>query len=118
MPASDQSTYDLFLSYARLDNQPIPATFPRGWVTAIYEHILADHRKFSTAPLRIFFDTQEIKDGNDWRHRILGGLRHSKMLLVCLSPGYFASQFCRREWEEYVKRQVHQLMGSESVATV
>ena len=40
------------------------------------------------------------------------------MLLVCLSPNYFASQHCRWEWEEYLKRQVHQLMGSESVATV
>jgi hypothetical protein len=40
------------------------------------------------------------------------------MLLVCLSPNYFASAPCRWEWDEYIKRQVHQLMGSDSVATV
>jgi hypothetical protein len=68
--------------------------------------------------LRIFFDTEEIKDMDDWRHRILGALRHSKILLVCLSPNYFASQPCRWECEEYLKRQVPQLMGSDSIATV
>ena len=114
----DQTRYDVFISYARRDNAPIPATFPHGWVTAIRDHILADHRQFSTAPLRLFFDTSEITDMNDWRFRILGALRHSKMLLVCLSPNYFTSQPCRWEWDEYIKRQVHQLMGSDSFAPV
>ncbi len=115
---SDTTAYDVFLSYARKDNAPIPEAFPQGWVTAIYEHILAEHRTFSTERLRIFFDTQEIKDLDDWRFRILGALKHSKMLLICLSPNYFASAPCRWEWEEYIQRQVHQLMGSDSVATV
>ena len=46
---------------------------------------------------------------DDWRHRILGGLRQPKILLVCLSPSYFASPYCRWEWDEYLLRQVHQL---------
>ncbi len=115
---SDTTAYDVFLSYARKDNAPIPEAFPQGWVTAIYEHIHAEHRSFTTERLRIFFDTQEIKDIDDWRFRILGALKHSKMLLICLSPNYFASAPCRWEWEEYIQRQVHQLMGSDSVATV
>ncbi len=115
---SDQTEYELFLSYARLDNRPIPETYPHGWVTALHDHILADQRRYSTEPLRIFFDTHEIKDMDDWRHRILGGLRSSKILLVCLSPNYFKSQPCRWEWDEYLKRQTHQLLGSDSVATV
>ena len=110
--------YEIFISYARKDNQPIPPTYPHGWVTALHDHILADHRRFSTEPLPIFFDKEEIKDMDDWRQRILGALRHSKILLVCLSPNYFASQPCRWEWDEYIKRQVHQLMGSDSIATV
>ena len=116
--SADQTLYDVFISYARKDNAPIPATYPYGWVTAIRDHVAADHRQFSTAPLRIFFDTHEIKDADDLRIHILGALRHSKLLVACLSPNYFASRWCRWEWEEYAKRQVHQLMGSESVATV
>ena len=108
----------MFISYARKGSHPIPDSYAQGWVTAIRDHIAADHQRFSTEPLRIFLDTEEIHDGDDWRHRILGALRQSKILLVCLSPNYFASQYCRWEWEEYIRRQVHQLMGSDSVATV
>lgn len=90
-PAHDTGSYDLFISYARKDNAPMPASYPRGWVTAIRDHILADHARLSREQLRIFFDTEEIKSADDWRHRILGALRHSKILLVCLSPNYFAS---------------------------
>lgn len=116
--STDQTEYDIFISYARRDNQPIPDTYPHGWVTSLHDHILADQRKFTTEPLRIFFDTKEIKDMDDWRYRILGGLRSSKILLICLSPNYFASEPCRWEWEEYLKRQTHQLMGMDSVATI
>ncbi len=56
-----------------------------GWVTALRDEILADHRRFSTEPLRIVFDSSEIRDMDDWRDRILEGLRHSRILLVCLS---------------------------------
>jgi hypothetical protein len=115
---SDQAEYEIFISYARLDNKPIPETYPHGWVTALRDQILADQRRYSTERLRIFFDTDEIKDMDDWRHRILGGLRSSKILLICLSPNYFKSKPCRWEWDEYLKRQTHQLIGSDSVATV
>jgi glutamate dehydrogenase (NADP+) len=30
----------------------------------------------------------------------------------------FRSNYCRWEWEEYLRRQVHQLMGADSIATV
>ena len=120
--------YELFISYSRKDNipRPLPPDSPsaipnppsKGWVTALHDEILADHRRFSTEPLRIFFDTSEIKDMDDWRHRILTGLRESRILLVCLSPDYFKSPPCLWEWEEYLKRQVHALMGQESIAPV
>jgi tetratricopeptide (TPR) repeat protein len=116
--AADQAKYDIFVSYARLDNRPLPDTHPVGWVTALRDHILADQRCYSTEPLRIFFDASEIKDMDDWRQRILGGMRSSKILLVCLSPNYFKSEPCRWEWDEYQKRATHHLMGSDTIAVV
>lgn len=110
--------YELFISYSRRDNLPRKPDDARGWVTALCDEILADHRRFSTEPLRIFFDSTEIKSMEDWRHRILDALRHSRILLVCLSPDYFHSKYCRMEWEEYLKRQVHALMGHDSIAPV
>lgn len=100
---------------------PYPLRKPgdtKGWVTVLRDEILADHQCFSTEPRRIFFDTSAIKDMDDWRHRILDGLRHSRILLVCLSPDYFASDYCRWEFEGYIQRQVHKLMGFDSFAPV
>jgi tetratricopeptide (TPR) repeat protein len=114
----DQTEYELFISYARLDNRPIPESYPHGWVSALAEQIIADHEAYETAPLRIFFDTHEIRDMDDWRNRILGALRRSKVLLICLSPNYFRSGPCRWEWDEYQARQHQTLIGSDSHATV
>ena len=116
--SSSGQNFEIFISYSRADNKPQKPGDPFGWVTALRDEILADHRRFSTEPLRIFFDTSEIRDMDDWRHRVLGALRHSRILLVCLSPNYFQSKPCRWEFDEYVGRQVHQLMGQDSFAQV
>jgi hypothetical protein len=54
--SSEQTQYEIFLSYARKDDMPV-AGQNQGWVRALYDQILADHRRFSTEPLRIFYDT-------------------------------------------------------------
>jgi hypothetical protein len=72
---TDQTENELFISYARADNRPIRETYPHGWVTALRDHILADQRRYSTEPLRIFFDIHEIHDMDDWRHRICSAPR-------------------------------------------
>ena len=115
---SQHTQYEIFISYARVDNAPIPEGASVGWVTALRDHILEDHRRFSTEPLHIFFDIDEIKDLDDWRHRIQAALRSSKILLVCLSPAYFASKPCRWEWDEYRARQARHQIGLDSVAPV
>lgn len=102
--------FELFISYARAD--------AGGWVTALRDVILADHRRFSSEPLRVFFDRDAIADGDDWRHRILAGLQSSSVLLVCLSPAYFASDYCRWEFQEYLRSQVSVQVGGEGIASV
>jgi len=108
--------YEIFISYARADNRA-PAG-AEGWITQLRDCLLQDHRRFSTEPLRIFFDRTDIRDMDDWRTRILRGVRDAKVLLVCLSPNYLASPYCRWEWEEYCHRLVHQRIGSDTVAVV
>lgn len=111
------SKFDVFLSYSRKDNTA-GAGDAIGWITALREEILADHRRFSTEPLTIFFDQTDVHDMDDWRGRIRGALRSSRILLVCLSPNYFSSEYCKWEFEEYVRHQVHELVGHDSYAQV
>jgi len=107
-------SYDLFLSYSRRDNG-------QGRITALKERLEADHLGFvgaGGAELRVFFDTQEIRGMEDWRHRILVGLRDSRLLLVCLSPAFLETKFCEWEFNEYLNHEIARALLGEGIAPV
>ena len=116
MESGKQDHYEIFISYARKDDQSLAGG--DGWITQMRDCILRNHRRYSTEPLRIFFDTSAIRDMDDWGSRILRGLRESRVLLVCLSPNYLASRYCREEWHDYRNRLVHGSAGSDTIAVV
>jgi len=107
----DALEYDVFISYARKDDQT-------GWVSGLRDAIYEDFREFSSAPFRIFFDTKEIHSRQDWELRLLQGLRSSRMLVVCLSPNYLHSAYCRWEWEEFARVQARRIGGGDPVTGV
>lgn len=88
--------YDLFISYSRIDNS-------KKRVSQLKKKIEEDYYKFSGEKLKCFFDTEEIKSMDDWRHRILQGLKDSHLFLLILSPNYLSSPYCEWEITEYLK---------------
>jgi hypothetical protein len=102
-------TYDLFISYSRRDNQS-------GRITEFVDRISRDFESFAGRPLRPFFDIKEIHGMDDWRHRILQGLRESRLLVACLSPSLLASEYCAWEFYEYANNEVARALVSEGVA--
>ena len=103
--------YQLFISYARIDNR-------LGRITELVNRIKEQYQEFAGAPLRVFFDTEEIEGFELWQHRILGGLRDSQLLLVCISPGYLKSDPCQWEFNEYLKHEVGRFTGGEGIAPI
>lgn len=103
--------YDLFISYAHRDNA-------RRQVTEFRDAISEDFQKFAGRELTIFFDEHDIPSMADWEKRIAQGLRESRLFLAVLSPNYFASAYCRREWEEYVRYEAMRQCLGEGVAPV
>ena len=103
--------YDLFVSYAHRDNA-------RGQVRELRDAILEDFHKFAGRDLRIFFDDHDIPSMAGWEKSIAQGLRESHLFLAVLSPSYFASPYCRREWEEYVRYEAMRQCLGEGVAPV
>ena len=103
--------YDLFVSYSRKDNL-------QGWVTDLIAQITCDYRRFAGEDLRCFFDLAEICAMDDWRNRILAGLRESNILLLVLSPAYLASPYCEWEVVEFLKYEHSRAVQGQGVAQV
>ena len=103
--------YDLFISYSRRDNE-------QGRITQLVERIKTDFAPFAKRELVPFFDQQEIAGMQDWRQRILQGLRESRLLLACLSPAYLQSEYCEWEFVEYLKYEIGHLHGFNGVAPI
>ncbi|MCX6875104.1 MAG: toll/interleukin-1 receptor domain-containing protein [Verrucomicrobia bacterium] len=104
--------YDLFISYSRRDNE-------QGRITQLVERIKSDFAPFAKRELVPFFDQQEIAGMQDWRQRILQGLRESRLLLACLSPAYLKSEYCEWEFVEFLlKYEIGHLHGFNGVAPI
>ncbi|MCB2231722.1 tetratricopeptide repeat protein [bacterium] len=103
--------YDIFVSYSRRDNN-------RGQVSQLIGQIRDDCEQLTGDELRCFFDLEEIRSMDDWRHRILGGLRESKIFLLILSPAYLASDYCQWEIVEFLKYEHSRAVQGQGVAQI
>ncbi len=113
-PRTPTSEFDLFVSYAHLDDRDENA----GKVAALVDAIKAEFLHSIGAPLSVFFDTEAIRAMDDWEARILTGLRQSKMMVAVLSPAYFASEYCRKEWEIYVDTELAHALPGEGIKPI
>jgi hypothetical protein len=51
-----------------------------------------------------FWDTQDIDVGDVWPERLINALRVSRLCLCLLSPGYFNSEYCGKEFQVFKVR--------------
>ena len=99
--------FEVFVSYARRDNAPATEGGD-GWVTLLIEKLQQQFAADGAAgPLRVFFDKNSIREGYGWQEEIYSKLLKSKYFLAVLSPNYFVSDWCRREWEQWTRQEIH-----------
>ena len=84
--------HDVFVSYARLDDQGESA-----WVTNLVRHLDTElKQRLGTKDLRIWID--HSLDGNrPLTPEIMQAIRRSATLIVIVSPSYIASEWCGEE---------------------
>ena len=90
---------DIFISYAHADDAD-------GFVTGLVQWLEEELSTFASFDV-CFVDRKDIQFMDDWEAKISEGLRSSRLLVALVSPNYFLSPFCRKEWQEY------QELGSE-----
>jgi TIR domain len=98
LPVVPGFKYDLFVSYAHLDDTPWRGG-ENGWVTEFVQ-TLRDLLKREDRSFQEWFDPK-IRTGSDFNLTILGALSGSAVLLCVLSPAFDDSPYCKKEIAEF-----------------
>ena len=99
-----ESAYDVFVSYSRSDPAHVQ------WVR---EQVVAPLRAMTHPEgrtLRVFFDTHEIKVGDNWFERLLNAVGGSRCFMPLYSADYHAKHFCNYELTAAVRRHIQGTM--------
>ena len=89
------SEYDIFVSYAHLDNHPVYG-MKEGWVTQLRNYLTDRLSTKLGRQARVFMDYNLT--GNDpLTDQLMQAVKSSATLLMILSPAYLGSQWCARE---------------------
>lgn len=87
-----EKKYDLFCSYSHVDNDS-------GWVISLIDNLSSMYQKLTGEPLKIFLDKESIITSEIWEKKIKLAIKDSKLFITILSPSYFKSKCCVKEWE-------------------
>lgn len=106
MPAfSPQYQYDVFVSYARVDDQPLlPGDDSSRWVRTLRQSLqtLLNQRAKGA---NVWMDIADIAGNQPFTNEIRDGIVHSATLLVVMSDGYLDSEWCLKELSSFVESQ-------------
>lgn len=98
--------YDFFISYASVDNDPVPSS-DLGWVDTLIRIITSGSGLAGKLGRRELFeywlDKQQLRGNHEFDNHIPEQVRRSALLVVILSPGWLASTFCRLELDTFLK---------------
>jgi TIR domain len=93
---------DIFISYARKDDQAPKRPDAKGLVSSLHDQLLYVFSQFGDPP-SIFHDTKRIGRGDQFEPRLGQALRDAKLLVVIMSRNWLDSDWCRRELDTFVK---------------
>jgi hypothetical protein len=97
--------YDIFISYAHVDNIPV-GDEKEGWIVRFYETlrtVLA--RRFGrTDMVKIWWDSKKLDGSTVFDDSIAGGIERSAVMICLNSPGYAASDYCQQELTSFQRK--------------
>ncbi len=98
MAVTPGCAYDTFLSYAHVDDLPVPgSSIATGWVSVFYETLENEVRQRLGRTDVALWKDDELRYDQSLSRQLTETVRASAILVVMLSPGYVSSDWCRRE---------------------
>lgn len=94
--------YDVFISYAHLDNQPL-VEGEEGWISELHRVLERRLAMLLGETPRIWRD-KELR-GNDYFDDVIAkGFHKAALFLSVVTPRYVRSDYCRMEFEEFCRK--------------
>src|SRR5512135_1378195 len=95
--------YDIFVSYAHVDDEPYPGV-DAGWVSTLIKCIKTklSQRLGRSDAYSLFMDHQLARHVK-LTPQLMDALHRSAILIVILSPCYVASDWCNREKNTFLQ---------------
>jgi hypothetical protein len=94
---------EIFLSYARADDETPPAAGDRpGWVKFFHDNLWYELKQRVSKDLRFWRDVNDIEPDGNFAREIEDALRKAVVMVAVLSPNYVTRPWCRRELESFV----------------
>jgi hypothetical protein len=110
--------YDIVISYAHVDNEPAPGV-EEGWVSTLAKGLkryLA--QKLGGRELFYLWMDYQLSPHEPLTPEIIDAVGHTALLVVILSPGYLASQWCQKERCTFLKTVREQPLPNERIFIV
>ena len=89
-----------------------PAKLVRRLFFELCDHLEVLCPPIGTVPVGVMDSTIEV--GEDWSQWLSQQLSQCRVLVALLSPGYFASQMCGKEWAAFSARPVRPAVAAEA----
>lgn len=97
--------FDIFISYAHLDNEKMPGQ-EDGWIELFYKslNLKLAQRIGKMDAVKIWWDSKKLDGSKLFDNSIEEGIRSSAIMISLISPGYLQSEYCRKEMELFYNK--------------
>jgi len=104
--------YDIFISYAHLDNEMLPGQ-EQGWIETFYKslNLKLAQRVGKADAVKIWWDSKRLDGSKLFDQSIQDGVQNSAIMISLISPSYLKSDYCIQEYELFYKKSQTEKIG-------
>lgn len=107
-------THDIFISYAHVDNIALPNQADR-WIEQFYKNLnlMLAKRVGRLDIIKIWWDSRKLDGSVLFDDSIEDGIKRSAIMICLHSPGYVASEYCKKELAIFHKKIQEEKSGAK-----
>ncbi len=104
--------YDIFISYAHVDNAAFPGQAD-GWIEQFYKNLnlMLAKRLGRMDMVKFWWDNKKLDGSVLFDQSIESGIKKSAIMICLNSPGYIASDYCKQELDTFYKKAQSEKSG-------